>query len=74
MTDLMNKQPTLSKPAHSIAQALYRPTGPGQVQVYERLGAAMATELAIGFWFGIGVILAVKMVNSLDYYIKEIIS
>ena len=26
----------------------------------------------IGFWFGIGVILAVKMVNSLDYCIEEL--
>ena len=41
---------------------------------YEGLGAAMAAELMIGFWFGIGVILAVKMVNSLDYCIEELIS
>ena len=37
---------------------------------YEGLGAAMAAELMLGFWFGIGVILAVKMVNSLDYCIE----
>ena len=30
------------------------------------LGAAMATELKIGFWFGIGAILAVKMVHSIE--------
>ena len=28
--------------------------------------AAMAVELMIGFWFGIGVILAVKMVHSTE--------
>ena len=41
---------------------------------YEGLEAAMAAEPMIGFWFGIGVILAVKMINSLDYYIGELIS
>ena len=29
---------------------------------HEGLGAAMAAELMIGFWFGIGVVLAVKTV------------
>ena len=38
------------------------------------LGAAMAAELMIGFWFGIGVMLAVKMVQSLEYCIEELIS
>ena len=41
---------------------------------YEGLIAAMAAELMIGFWIGIGVILAVKMVQSLEYYIEELIS
>ena len=41
---------------------------------YEGLAAAMAAELMIGFWFGIGIILAVKMVQSLEYCIEEIIS
>ena len=41
---------------------------------YESLGAAMAAELMIGLWFGTGAILAVKMMNSLDYCIKELIS
>ena len=41
---------------------------------YAGLGSSMAAELMIGFWFGIGVILAVKMVNSLDYYVEELIS
>ena len=31
-------------------------------------------ELMVGFWFVIGVILAVKMVNSLEYCIDELIS
>ena len=41
---------------------------------YDGLIAAMAAELMIGFWFGIGVILAVKMVQSLEYCIEEFIS
>ena len=41
---------------------------------YKGLGASMATELMIGFWFGTGVILATKMVHSLEYCIKELIS
>ena len=41
---------------------------------YEGLGAAISAELMIGFWFGTGAILAVKMVNSLEYCIEEIIS
>ena len=31
-------------------------------------------ELMVGFWFVIGVILAVKMVHSLEYCIDELIS
>ena len=38
------------------------------------LKAAMAAELMVGFWFGIGVILAAKMVHSLEYCIEEVIS
>ena len=41
---------------------------------YAGLGAAMAADLMIGFWFGIRAILAVKMVQSLEYCIKELIS
>ena len=37
------------------------------------LGTAMAAELMIGFWFGIGAVLAVKMSESLEYCIDEII-
>ena len=38
---------------------------------YAGLGAAMAAELMIGFWFGIGVILAIKMVQSLEELISR---
>ena len=38
---------------------------------YEGLAAAMAAELMIGFWFGIGAILAIKMVNSLEEIISR---
>ena len=38
---------------------------------YEGLAAAMAAELMIGFWFGIGAILAIKMVNSLEEFISR---
>ena len=34
---------------------------------YKGLAAAMAAELMIGFWFGIGVVLAVKTLESLEY-------
>ena len=34
----------------------------------------MVAELMIGFWFGIGVVLAVKMLESLEYCIEELIS
>ena len=42
------------------------PTTPSK---YAGLGAAMAAELMIGFWFGVGVILAVGVVHSLNYCI-----
>ena len=38
---------------------------------YEGLSAAMASELMIGFWFGIGAILAIKMVSSLQELIRR---
>ena len=46
----------------------------GAPGTYEGLAAAMAAELMIGFWFGIEVILAVKMVQSLECCIEELIS
>ena len=47
---------------------------PTTLSKYEGLGADMAAELMTGFWFGIGVILAVKMVHSLEYCTEELIS
>ena len=41
---------------------------------YEGLGAAMAADLIISFWFGVGFILAVRIVNSLDYCVKALMS
>ena len=43
-------------------------------RTYEGLAAAMAAELMIGFWLGIGAILAIKTVQSLEYCIEELIS
>ena len=39
---------------------------------YEGLAAAMAAELMIGFWFGIGAILAIKMLSSLECCISSL--
>ena len=39
---------------------------------YEGLAAAIAAELMIGFWFGIGAILAIKIVNNLEEIIHPI--
>ena len=41
---------------------------------YTGLGAAMEAELMIGFLFGIGVILAVGVVDSLNYCIGALTS
>ena len=37
---------------------------------YTGFGAAIAAELMIGFWFGIGVILAVGVVDGLNYFVE----
>ena len=34
---------------------------------YGGLGAAIAAEVMIGFWFGIGVIFAIGVVDGLNY-------
>ena len=47
---------------------------PATPSKYESFRASMAAELVIDFWFGIGVILAIRMVNSLDYCAEELIS
>ena len=38
---------------------------------YSGLAAAIAAELMIGFWFGVGAILAIKMVSSLEELISR---
>ena len=38
---------------------------------YEGLAAVIAAELMIGFWFGVGVVLAVKTLESLEYCIRR---
>ena len=58
----MNKNLSTSSKSDSRTQA------PGH---YVGLTAAMAAELMIGFWFGIGAILAIKMVSSLECCIRR---
>ena len=41
---------------------------------YTGVGAAITAELMIGFWFGIGVILAVGVVDSLNYCVGVLTS
>ena len=55
----------------TIDQTTEKPT---TLSKCEGLGAAMAVEIMTGFCFGIGVILAVKMVHSLEYCIEKLIS
>ena len=46
----------------------------GAGAAYEGLKAAMAAEIMVGFWFGIGIILAVKVVHSMEYCTEELMS
>ena len=39
---------------------------------YAGLGATTTADLMIGFWFGVGVMLAVGVVNSLNYFVRAI--
>ena len=41
---------------------------------YAGLRAAMTSELIIGFWFGIGVILAIRIVDSMVYYCIKVLT
>ena len=41
---------------------------------YTGLGAAIAAELMIGFWFGIGLILAFGVVDGLNHCIGVLMS
>ena len=38
------------------------------------IGAAMVAQLMVGFWFAIGAIFAVKIMNGLEYCSEELIS
>ena len=38
---------------------------------YEGFAAAITAELMIGFWFKVGVVLAVKTLESLEYCIRR---
>ena len=42
---------------------------PAALSVYTGLGAAITAELMIGFWFGIGVLLATGIVDSLNHFV-----
>ena len=48
-----------------------RATPPSTLSKYEGLAAALAAELMIGFWFGIGAISAIKTVQSLEELISR---
>ena len=64
----MNKNlSTLSKYTRGVGAASTC-RAPG---AYKGLAAAMAAELIIGFWFGIGAILAIKTVQSLEELISR---
>ena len=41
---------------------------------YAGLGVAIAAELMVGFWFGVGVILAIGVVDGSNYFIGELMS
>ena len=58
---------TLGPKVHNALQV----EGPSTSSKYEGLEAAMAADLMIGFWFGIGAILANKMVSSLEELISR---
>ena len=49
-------------------------TGNAPLSKYTGLGAAITAELMIGFWFGIGVILAVGVADGLNYCIRSLMS
>ena len=58
-----------NKNSSTSSKSTCRAPLPGRAQVpeaYEGLTAAMAAELMIDFWFGIGAILAIKTVQSLE--------
>ena len=46
-----------------------QPAGPSK---YAGLGAAITAELMMGFWFGVGVTLAVGVVDGLNHFIRAV--
>ena len=47
---------------------------PATLSKYVGLEAAIAAELMFGFWFGIGVILVIGVVDGLNHFIKALMS
>ena len=39
---------------------------------YAGLGAAITAELMIGFWFGVGVMLAVGVADGLNHFVRVV--
>ena len=39
---------------------------------YAGLGAAITAELMIGFWFGVGVMLAVVVAEGLNHFVRVV--
>ena len=46
-----------------------QPTTPS---TYAGLGAAITAELIIGFWFGVGIMLAVGVLDGLNHFIRVV--
>ena len=47
---------------------------PTTLSKYAGLGAAITAELMTSFWFGIGVMLAIGIVDSLNYFVGALTS
>ena len=56
------------------ATDLRKETNEGPAIKYVGFGAAIAAELMISFWFGIGVILAIGVVDGLNHCIGALTS
>ena len=69
----MEKMKTNETP-WSRAQGPQRKNGAKDMASELTIGAPLAAELMVGFWFAVGAILAVKIMNGLDYCIEELIS
>ena len=39
---------------------------------YKDLGTAITAELMIGFWFGVGVMLAVGVADGLNHFVRAV--